>query len=522
MMDPNLDSLLPPGEVFRKTFDTALMGLESKGGGGGQKGSSGPDWDEVADLQHEHAMNSYNYDWDNTQRSYNHQILQNIIQRRDQVEQHQYQTAQQEQQWMYANAVKEAEYNAQVAAYNKSERMYETQLQMNKIAADMAVDDQTAQTDERYQALGFQAEAASLDYLQKRDARTDELRHSKTKVGLETTKAKEELRLDRFKANITHGTEKTKLALKGIQTDAGKYSKQLQIQDKKEQLTTEQQTKRGLAALESQENMVKGLQALGAQEAKGQAGRSAAKQYQALAAQNSRLQAAKAYELNRSDKAYRIAQQGLDKTLAESEAAYVMQNASIGLDGLTVDATLDITKKQLDNTEKFLDLNFGESIRHLDRSFDVADHYAKQSFGLGTRERDATRLSIHGAHGRALKKIEYDNYAANIKADFNRMSKPSMGVPIPKPLEIPMATIMDPLIPVRGKKPVWGAGMGAGPSSSGSTGGGGMVSGLMTGAGSLAMGAGAVPGLLAAGSAIPGIGLGVAAVGMIGGALGLF
>ena len=38
IMNPNLDSMLPPGDVFRKTFDTALMGLESKkndGGGGG-------------------------------------------------------------------------------------------------------------------------------------------------------------------------------------------------------------------------------------------------------------------------------------------------------------------------------------------------------------------------------------------------------------------------------------------------------------------------------------------------------
>ena len=33
-----------------------------------------------------------------------------------------------------------------------------------------------------------------------------------------------------------------------------------------------------------------------------------------------------------------------------------------------------------------------------------------------------------------------------------------MGVPIPKPLEIPMATIMDPILPVKGKPPVWGAG----------------------------------------------------------------
>ena len=91
------DSLLPPGEIRKKILDTALMGLESKGGGGGGGGSSGPDWDEVSDLQHEQAMNSYNYDWDNTQRQYNQMLLQTEVQRKDQLTQHTYQTAQQEQ-----------------------------------------------------------------------------------------------------------------------------------------------------------------------------------------------------------------------------------------------------------------------------------------------------------------------------------------------------------------------------------------------------------------------------------------
>ena len=98
-----------------------------------------------------------------------------------------------------------------------------------------------------------------------------------------------------------------------------------------------------------------------------------------------------------------------------------------------------------------------------------------------------------------------------------------MGIPIPKPLEIPMATIMDPIIPVKGKKPVWGAGMGAGSSSADSTGEGGAVSSAMVGVGSLGMSAGTlIPSTLAAASIVPGIGLGVAALGMIGGSAGWF
>ena len=424
MMDPNLDSLLPPGEVFRKTFDTALMGLESKGGGGGQK-SSGPDWDEVADLQHEQAMNSFKYDWDNTQRMYNHQILQNTIQRRDQLQQHQYQTAQQEQAWMYANAQKEQEYNAQMAAFNKSEQMYGWQVEMNEISAAMAREDQSAQTAERYQELVFAGKEAA----------------------------------------IQHGAKKLDITMQGLGADLDIASKRMAGQQKKQELTIDQQTKRGLAATQSVEDLVKGMQAMGQVEAKGQAGGSAAKQYQAIAAQASRLQAAKAYELNRSDIATRFALYGVDKTLDQQEAAASLTSAKIGQAGF----------------------------------------YADLENALGIEQREATRLSIQSAHHRAEKKIAHDQYVANVQADFNRMSMPTMGVPIPKPLEIPMATIVDPPIPVKGKKPVWGAGMGAGPSSGGSTGGGGSAIGGMVGMG-----------LGAAAAMIPGIGWGMSALTLAG------
>jgi len=389
------DSMLPPGDVYRKAFDTALMGMESKGGGGGG-GSSGPDWDEVADLQHEQAMNTYNYNWDSAQRGYNHQILQNEIQRRDQAQQHAYQTAQHKQQWMYANALKEQEYNAQVAAYNKSERMYEHQLQMNSISADMAMDAQNAQTEERYQALLFSEQRSFLDYT----------------------------------------TKKTEGALQRMGADLDIYSKRLRAERDKKDLTIKERTKRGVSAFRSQEELVKGMQALGQAKSRGQSGRSAEKQYQSIAAGLGRLQAARAYELNRSDLAYRLAMQGVDQTLNEQEAAHLLTEGKLDLDRLALEAGYEVTQA----------------------------------------EEDATALSIKGAHERAGKKIIHDKYAADVSADFNRMSAPSRGVPIPKPLEIPMATIMDPPLPVRGKPPVWGAGMGAGPQEQGGGSGiGGMV-----------------------------------------------
>ena len=443
-----LDTLLPPGEAFRKNhmgLNKALMGMEMMKGGGG---SSGPDWDDVADMQHEQAMNSYNYDWENTQRQYNQMLLQNEVQRHDQIVQHEYQSAQQEQQWMYANAQQERKYNAEVAAFNKSERMFGWQVAMHQVSADMALDEQRAQTNERYQALAFETQIADLQ----------------------------------------HTTKKTDLSMQGMGVDLDIYSKRTAGQRKKQGLTIDQQTKRGQEAAVGVEDTVKGMRAAGQVEAKGQAGGSANKQYQSMVAQFSRLQAAKAYELNRSDFATRLALNGVDQTLAEQEAASNLSNAKIGAGVKTADL----------------------------------------EYALGIKQRDATKLSIGGAHDRAAKKIELDQYKANVQADFSRMSQPSMGIPIPKPLETPMATIMDPIVPVRGQEPVWGAGAGGGVSSAGSTGGGGMVSGAMM-TGGMAATTLPVAGTSAAvsagwsvGAMVPGIGIGIAAIGLIGMAAGWF
>ena len=370
---------------------------------------------------YEQNYNNYQYDWDNVQRQYNHQLTQNIAQRHDQAVQHKYQTAQQKQQWMFANAQKEQKYNAEVAAFNKSERLYDWQVEMNEISADMALDDQRAQTNERYQALSFETQIAALQ----------------------------------------QATKKADLSMQGMGVDLDIYSKRTAGQRKKQGLTIEQQTKRGQVAAASVKDAVKSMQAAGKVKARGQAGGTTDKQYQSIVAQHSRLEAAKAYELNRSDFATRLALNGVDQTLAEQQAASDLNNVKIGVGVKTGDL----------------------------------------EYALGIKQRDATKLSIGGAHDRSAKKIEHDQYAANVTADFNRMSQPTMGIPIPKPLEIPLATIIDPIIPVKGKPPVWGAGGVGAQGAGGSLGAGGTPWGTLAG--------GAIGGALMLSTAVATGGLGL-------------
>ena len=77
------DSLKPPGDRHREIFNTATMGLESFGGGGGAPERDGHDWDESADLQHEANMNNWNDGWAAQQRNYNQSKLINTISRRN-------------------------------------------------------------------------------------------------------------------------------------------------------------------------------------------------------------------------------------------------------------------------------------------------------------------------------------------------------------------------------------------------------------------------------------------------------
>ena len=337
------DSMLPPGDVYRKTFDTALMGMESKGGGGGGGGSDGPDWDEVADLQHEANMNNWNDGWDSVQRDYNQQMLLNAVSRRNEAVGAQWKDQTAIRQWDYQTKMQEAQYNAQVQAYNRSEQLYAAQVAYNSKAASLAYESEAAVAKERYFGLAYQ----------------------------------------------------------GAQQELATEMKRMQSAQKLEATRKE-------SAFKFQDLMVKQIQGAGKVKARGQVGRSADKQYQSLVAEVGRATAQLKSQVLANDQEYNLARYGI-----EGER-----------------------KLQKEQFEK-------------------------------------SKLSIGEAYTRATKKIQLDEYGANLQADANRMMKPSPPIPIPKPLATPRSIILDPMFPVKTSKPTWGAGM----SPAGQSGGGGQMSG---------------------------------------------
>jgi len=340
-------------------------------GGGGKKKQ---DNSKQVEAQYEYDMDVWGYKNSMAQREYNHSVLTNTINRRNQEEIALYKEGTAAQQWDFQMQQRESQHKARVAAYNKSEKMYSAQLGLNQRAAGLAFENARNINTERQSKLAFEIQQAAL------------------------------------------------------QTDQAEQAK-----------TLEHRGLRAKAAFTSQDNFVKSIQAKGAAAATGQAGRSANKKYQAIVAESGRVQAAMVDSVTKADSAYNLAMYGI-------EADYQMKRTQQG----------------------------------------------------------QSKLSITKAFDHSIKKAKFDWFAANVKADANRMSMPIPPPPIPKPLSIPRSIIVDGPIPVNSPEPIEGAVMTTGTSSGGS----GVLGGMMTGA---SMGA-------AGGWWGAGIG---AVVGGIGGGLGL-
>ena len=215
----------------------------------------------------------------------------------------------------------------------------------------------------------------------------------------------------------------------------------------KEEATLKNQANRAKAAFKSQDNLVKGLQAQGQVAARGVAGRSAAKTYQSVVAEAGRAAAQMRDGVTRADSAYNLSMYGLDVDLQYKQATF-----------------------QVSENKFFSDIDALE-----------------KSYALETEQNAASKLSIMRAYDTSLSKISHDQFAANIAADAKRMTEPVLMPAPPKPLSIPRATVLDPMVPIYGPEPVEGI-----YATGGGTGGGGnavtgAIGGAVTGAGIGAM-----------------------------------
>ena len=132
-------------------------------------------YDESVAIQYEMDKKTEKFGWDQQQRGYNQAVVNNAVQRKNLEETALWKEANLKQDYKHTLQMREFDYNSQVGAYNKSERLYGVQLDLNKKAADIAYENAAAVAEERYTGLAFQAAAQSLKYNQDKETSTKKL-----------------------------------------------------------------------------------------------------------------------------------------------------------------------------------------------------------------------------------------------------------------------------------------------------------------------------------------------------------
>ena len=394
----------------------------SLGGGAAAGRAQDRRYDEQVDIAYDAANDQRTYAMESQAHSYNNAVLSRTIQERNLNRQVDFQERSAQRTWDYEVQQREHEFNSQVAAYNRSERLYGAQVGLNQRARSMANEAATAVRDERLLGVNYQGRQASLQHI--KDLNT--LNFQGGQADLQRTRDLNTLTFQGGRADLQRTADLNTLDYQGRQADLtlsqtkadigtqraglniGRVKERANINQQQQSASLQRQQQRAESAFNSEKQLVEIMQAAGKAGARGQAGRSAEKTIQSIMAAGGRAQAQLADQITRGDSAYNLTMMGLDKSLIYGEAEGALAQSTLTSKGA----------------------------------------YADLAYGLGKTERDATKLSIRDAYGRALDKSEFDEYGANLQADAQRMAEPGMTPLPPKPLELPRAILMDPMLPI--------------------------------------------------------------------------
>mgnify|MGYP000134361396 CR=1 FL=1 len=143
---------------------------------GGGSGSRADDrYDEQVEIQYEMDQKTERFGWEQTLENYEQTIVNNAVQSKNLEEATLWKEEGLKRDYKHTLAMREFDFNSQIGAYNKSERLYGAQLDLNRKAATIAYENATAVAEERYKGLEFQAAAQALKYKQDKETSTQKL-----------------------------------------------------------------------------------------------------------------------------------------------------------------------------------------------------------------------------------------------------------------------------------------------------------------------------------------------------------
>jgi len=313
-----LDTLLPPGEAFRKNhmgLNKALMGMEMRGGGGGGGGSDDGAKQQRRQVvaQHKYDRKKYWYDFNQLKRQHKFVLKENKIKRKELNEKVSRENFMGRDQADHALESYNFQFDREMEAFQKSERLAssgidliqknrEQQLDYNRASFNLSKDSIENQAFERYQKLSFKATEALMKHQQGTD--TGNLEHIQKLSGLE---------------------------------------------QKRTGAVMTQQAERAQAAQQSLVYRLQGAKAEGKARARGVQGRSNEKQIQAAVAESGLKQSMLYDKITRSGFAFDAAIYGMETALRHTMASNSIRTKYSDLDYALKQKKVDATDLSISN-----------------------------------------------------------------------------------------------------------------------------------------------------------------------------
>jgi len=314
-----------------------------------------------------------------------------------------YQSAIRIQEWKQANDMRVKRYNDQIDAYNASVEAFEDSIDFNKISADVAKRDSQRVLQEQYDAIGFEADNLRLELQSQRE--TDRLdlkalrtadKQTKRRGRIEASKVNQELKAARQQFN--RGSEELAALTDSARAET---AEKLRIQ-RYESLLEE-----------------------GKARATGQAGRSALKVQRSIAAQDA------------------LAQQSIVDALTRNEYMTSIEKRKLVNNLNNARRSARTSMREINDV-----IRVGVEERNAQRlGITLKEAQRARQMGLNIEQLGASRKSAEDQFNADISQIQLDQYAANVAAQNNLLTKPDKPDPLPKPIIPPEPIIQEPLRP---------------------------------------------------------------------------
>ena len=330
-----------------------------------------------------------------------------------------------QQDWEYGMGIRDYEFTQENRAYDESVNRATKQKSFNELAEEQALIEQNRYLQENLIGLGFSEQQMMLDF-------------AAANAGLEVKKNQAQAKAGVTKAQLTGGASFAKMRK---QAEAGSLKQRLGAETELSIRKARTDT-----VLERQQGRIEALKATGAALAAGQAGRSARKVAQGIAAEAGAREAA-----------------GTEQFLLTEEAALQKQF----FDVMGIDQQLSLDTMGINQKLMFDQQNVVQELLFTEQGIDLDLNKLNNQLNLDKAQIAVSRDNLQVSDTNVRRKINLQRQQADIEADATVRLKPEIAPPLPEPMTLPRPEWQDIYKPHRGPEPIKGASYT--PSSFGNT-----------------------------------------------------